>query len=233
VIESLPREQHDRVVKKILDGQSHSSIAREEGPAVTRRAIANWLRTHNFERSAARQKIELRDGKAIVSKLEELVDQLGKMASSLDSYLRDPEDPTKYTMDPQASDIEVVYTEPIPDPVDEERSTRVKRRGNLQSLMDIIKGGLPAAYDFNLTIKRDDSRRIFIMTHQAIGETIGQITKLFSLIAEAKTNVAKSEVFALFLQAIQRATVNHPDVLQAIAAEFETEGKNAAGPPAP
>jgi hypothetical protein len=214
--------QREQIVKAILDGQSEVSIARTWN--IGRKAVANY-RHNRLNRAAIHERHELRDGKAIVSKLEELVEQLTKMAASLDLHLRDPDDPTKYTMDPWAGDIEVVYTEPVPDPNDANKTIKLKRRGNLQNLVDVIKHGVTAAYDFNLTIKRDDSRRIFIMTHQAIGEIIGQITKLFSIIAEAKTNVAKSEVFALFLQAIQRATKEHPEVLQAIAAEFETEGK--------
>jgi molybdenum-dependent DNA-binding transcriptional regulator ModE len=164
------------------------------------------------------QQTSLQTAEGIIAKCEEAVEQLTMLAKACDEWMRDPDDPTKYTMDTQASDCEIVYTE------EEEggdgRAKKVRKRATLQEL---IATHVPSA--FQVVVRRDDPRRLFVEIHKAVGEELDRLAKLIGAIKDAKVDMSKTVVFNFFWSDISKALEAFPEAREALAAKFEEKAQ--------
>jgi transposase-like protein len=159
--------QRERIIKDIINARgSLNAIARRYG--IGPRTIWYYLQTVlKVQAEKADKDRSLRTADGLMAKLESEITRMEQLDESITAYLRDPDDPTKFTNDVQADDVTVVYSDYDPD--DEDGKKFIRRRGMLSELLKQVALGRPDK-PFDIQIKREDSRRLFIDVHRAIGD---------------------------------------------------------------
>lgn len=211
-----------QILEELLRGVPHTTVAEKYG--LRRQSMVPFL-VHAIQTLRGRQ-AGLRDTESVLAKITGLIERLEGFLGSMEEYLRDPDDPTKFTNDPFAEEVEVVYWDPV---LDENGQVVKNKHGAEQkvrrraALSELIKQHAPTA--FQVTVKRDDSRMVYLKTHQAIREDLEVLSKILGLIVDRKEVVSRSEAWLWVMQFIAKATEKHPDIREAIVTQFEEQAK--------
>jgi len=216
----------EKIIRDIVNRRgSFGTIAKRYG--LKPRHITGYVRSV-FEKNAPKlaSGTTLQTAEGIMAKLQESVDQLTMLSKAADQFLRDPDDPTKYTMDAQASDIDVVYTHD--EEVDDGKGgTKIIKSRRRATLSELVRIHVPTG--FQIMVKRDDPRRIFIELHRAIGEELDRFAKLIGAIKDTKVEISKTVVFNLFWSDVSKALQNVPGAIEALSTTFEEKAKDEDG----
>jgi hypothetical protein len=81
---------------------------------------------------------EIESVDSILKMIEELMRPAKLLQEACDAYLRDPANPERYTLEPRAEDIEVIYLEESfgGDPQGKEQGFQVRQKARLSQLLD-------------------------------------------------------------------------------------------------
>ncbi len=140
----------------------------------------------------------LRDAEALLGETERVVKLLEKMLSSLDEFLSDPEDPTRYTVIPRDSELEIIYTDTYQPPTktDEEKPpapVKVRRKERLSTLL-ARRGPAPP---FTVLHKGEDPRRLLLATAGVLGEHLDRLARILGIVREiAQVNITSISLSA-------------------------------------
>ena len=172
-------------------------------------------------RVAAEQ--DLSNGEGVMAAIKTEIDRLKMLDDALDRQMRDPEDNTRYTAAVDALDCEVTYFEEQPSEKDPDKTVKVRRKASLQSL---LLSKVPNA--IQVIVRRDDSRRIFIQLHEAVGSMLDRLAKVLGLIRDGSTTVnvniqqQRYEILGEVRAALSRMPQeDYGKAIEAIAVYFE------------
>lgn len=220
--------QRDRIVRDLLSGKwTMTAVAKRYG--LLPDSVTNYVKNAlSKELSEDREERSLRTAKGIMAKIEQEISKLELLGDALDEYLRDPDDPTKLSGDVVAEDIVVLYKVPDPDsPGDENHPPKtIRRKSRLSELITAhLTGSLMGPFD--IQIRRDDARRLYIELHRAIGEELDRLAKILGLVKDVKINISRTESWSFIMQDILIATERFPEAREAIIARFEEKSQEA------
>lgn len=188
----------------------YRTIASQYGISVT--AICRYVKT-KFAPIIA-QELAKKDeaGQAfIVKELDRIRERMWKYAEAVDEELRDPKDPEKYFLGPQARDIEVVYL----------TKTGQKRKATLQVLLHRVE---KVATVLSTEYKIADPRVMHIRNAEALTKSLVALGKIVGHIQDITVNVTQTQEWTIIKQVIVQSTKDHPEVREKIVAglkEFE------------
>ncbi len=191
--------------KALLQGESNRRIAAQFELAATS------IRRHKGEHlplslvtaeRAQQQEAQQIHALDLLQQIARQVERVGLLSDATDHWLRDPEDPSRYSIDPRPEDISVVYHSPGDD------GKPIRRKRRLSEIIGEIEGtGLTVDH---VETKHADPRELLL---KAADGMKGHMALLVSVL-ETLYNAQEMEAFqAAFLRAIGEVA---PDVKNAI-----------------
>jgi septal ring factor EnvC (AmiA/AmiB activator) len=210
--------QREKIVRDLINARgSLQAIANRY--SISKKAVWNYMKdVLTIQAKAAEKERGLRTAEGLMAKLESEIEKMEKLDDSITLYLRDPDDPTRFTNDVQADDVLIVYSDYDPDDETGKRFTR--RRGMLSELLKTAMRGRPDR-PFDIQIKREDSRRLFIDVHRAIGDELDRLAKILGLIKDVRIQISRTEVWSFVMGDIIKALEKFPDAKEALTVFWE------------
>jgi hypothetical protein len=155
------------------------------------------------------------DGAQLLSRIEETIVYVQKMYEACNDWLQDPEDHSRYNLDPRAYEHEVIYNWVLTD--GDGKETRIRKKATLQELLE------RAIRDDEEIIKVEsktaDPRKLILDTAQTLNkqlETLAKIAGVVQEVTNVDVNVSVNTVLAsTIVQVIQRE-VDDPEVVKRI-----------------
>lgn len=134
----------------------------------------------------------------VMDELRRCFDRINLLFDACDRWLRDPDDPKRYTLEPRANEVKVIYTEDGPN------GKPVQKKTRLSTLLDRLQGKTVLYSE----IKHADPRELVLKTAAQLESQQELLAKLIGqLQQEGTTNITISaewlEVRAVLVQALQ------------------------------
>lgn len=180
-----------------------------------------------------RQTIAKRIGKGgyetetFLARVEETMTYVQTMYEACDEWLRDPDDHSKYNLDPRASEYEVIWVNTLYDD-DGEIVGRERRRDTLQELLDKSMG----AYDSVVKVegKAADPRKLLLDTASVLSKQLEMLAKIAGAIEDIKNveiNVTNNQTIQIVAQVIKvlEAEIQDKDLLKRIVEGITDESR--------
>lgn len=117
--------------------------------------------------SKAQEAKEIAQGDAVMTELKRCFERVNRLFDACDHWLKDPEDPSKYNLDPRDRDITVIYTEPG------ERKTKKALLSQLLAKVE-TKGYKVHSWEYRIA----DPRRLILQTANQLQGQIELLAKL-------------------------------------------------------
>ena len=192
----------------IIRGENYSAIARKYG--YTPQAISNYARMQMSELMAKAEKMKSWTADRIVDEIEAVMSSAKKMLAAAEEYLRDPADPNKYTLHPNADEIWVTYIDG-----EDDNGRPIRRKDSLQGLLSSLReGGKPAV---DIKIQQADPRKYLLESVDKISEQIERIARVRGEIQDVKINIQSNPVWIELQQVIIEGLADYPEARESIA----------------
>jgi hypothetical protein len=161
----------------VAGGVSNRAIARQFG--VGRDALQNHASSHltaGFKQTVAKhaELVKQTRDMDVLACLNRCATKAERMLDSADDWLRDPNDPRKYNLNPRTHEVEVVYEE-----MDGEKL--VKKTAALSSLLKRLEDGMPITV-IRGEVRTADPRKLLLdavgslkPVLEVLGKALGQI----------------------------------------------------------
>jgi transposase len=212
------------IVKAIAGGTSVRSVAAKFG--YTMSAIQRFKTSHLTKAMDKREEgRKLRDADAVSARLESILAQTEKLERALGAELQDPEDPEKFTADLRASELDLIYGEPVEGESGKVRM--VRKRGTVQNILERIARAGKEIYV--VQSKREDMRKLLIDAHRGMVDLLTALSKVLGIIKPPQMNIqvnvalAQHPEFFPFLQIVYGALAPFPDAKRALVDAMERE----------
>jgi transposase-like protein len=156
-----------------------------------------------------------------LERLDAVASKLDMMADAIDRALRDPEDPTRYNLDPRAREITVVVEETVGD-------RRVQKVRKLDDLLERVEEGLGVSV-VRWEVKAADLRVLLkdlAVAIKPIAELLGKTRGEIKQDPAAQVNVfLASNEWLGFRERMYGTLIRFPDALAAVEEEFRAVGR--------
>jgi transposase len=171
-VETHPRREE--IIRDIVGGEmSNRAVAEKYG--ISHGAVNRYKNGRLLPKAAeAARARDGAEGAAVLARVEKVMERVQKLYDACDEYLKDPEDPGKYTLFPRAWELEVVYRETVP--VGDKTRT-VVRKALLQALLERVSGKLdidPVTVNYRGT----DPRKLLIEAARGMKEQLELLAKI-------------------------------------------------------
>jgi hypothetical protein len=178
-VEAHPRREE--IIRDIVAGRlSNRAVAEKYG--ISHGAVNRYKNGRLLPKAAeAARGRDGAEGAAVLARVEKAMERVQKLYDACDEYLKDPEDPGKYTLFPRAWELEVVYQETIPAG---DRVKTVVKKEPLQALLDRVSAGLdikPVAVSY----RHADPRKLLIEAARGIKEQLELLAKIQGSVKDA------------------------------------------------
>jgi len=196
-------------------GLSHQSLLRHKADHLLPEIVAAW--------QAERQQ----NGLDLAEEVRGWMDTITKLLRACDAWLTDPDDPTRYDLNPRASEIMVTYEMTTEGPGG--RPLVVRRKARLQALL----GALPRVRD-GLTVtavesKAEDPRKLLLATSKTLEGHMRLIAEIAGKIAvQGSTTFLLSPEWTGLRARMLVALAEYPQARLALAAALEGDNALAA-----
>jgi hypothetical protein len=155
------------------------------------------------------------DGAQLLARIEDTIVYVQKMYDACNDWLQDPEDHSKYNLDPRAYEHQVIYNWVITDA--DGKDTRIRKKANLQELLE--RAMREDEEIIKVESKVADPRNLVLQTAQTLNkqlETLAKIAGVVQEVTNVDVNVSVNTVLASnIVQVIQRE-VDDPEVVKRI-----------------
>jgi hypothetical protein len=175
-----------------------------------RNKLAETITKAVIHRTKAKK--EVKEAESAIPALNQLQNIMGLMYKQLaacDAYLSDPEDPSKYNLDPRAWECDVVYLDVDPDTG---RSTR--KRESMQRIIDQMNER--NINPVEIKMNQEDPRKLILSTASVLTKQLELIAKIEGIIQDTTVNVTVNQYWQQIEQIIYDATENAPEVRKKI-----------------
>ena len=187
--------------------------------------VDNYGLSHGSVQRYASQKLRMQaakalkkgyyDGANLLSRIEETIVYVQKMYEACNDWLQDPEDHSRYNLDPRAYEHDVIYNWIITD--EDGKDTRIRKKANLQELLE--RAMRDNEEIIKVESKTADPRKLILDTAQTLNkqlETLAKIAGVVQEVTNVDVNVSVNTVLASnIVQVIQRE-VDDPEVVKRI-----------------
>lgn len=193
--------------KALVAGESLRSVAQRTGTSATALhrhkaahlsgAIARVEAQHaaRIEHHVAEQaERRATDDLDVHTELRRVFHHMTKLLAACDAWLTDPDDPTRYDLNPRGDELKVTYE--VQDGEDRHGRPVVKRRkATLAELIAKIETGIPTATALLVETKHADPRKLIVDTANALRPSVELLAKLVGQLDESpKTQINVIEV---------------------------------------
>jgi IS30 family transposase len=205
--------EREKIIQDLIAGKaSNRAIALKYG--ISHGAINRYLRKRLIQQAAAvAAERDESDGKAILSRLESVMERIQKLLDACNEYLTDPNNPDKYNLYPRAWEIDVIYRT-------RDGDKPVTQKESLQVLLETLE-----THDYKPTrvwYKSADPRKLIIDAASAFARDLELMAKIQGSIKDQVTNTYNfTQVWIDFKEVVIRATEDYPEVRDRIVKEIE------------
>lgn len=214
-IENHPKRQY--IIEAIIEGkESYRNIGKRFD--ISASAVLKYKNTYlaeNLSKVIAikaigkKEAVENQCNETAANQLQNIMGLMYKQLAACDAYLSDPEDPTKYSLDPRAWECDVVYLDVDPDTG---RSTR--KRESMQRIIDQMNER--NINPVEIKMNQEDPRKLILSTATVLTKQLELIAKIEGIIKDTTVNVTVNQQWQQIEQVIYEATENAPEVRKKI-----------------
>lgn len=201
------------IVRDLVNQVPYSQIAGKYGMTVN--AVQRYA-TGKLRMSAAKALAKGNySGEALLSRIEDTIVYVSKMYEACNDWLQDPDDHSRYNLDPRAYEHDVIYNEVNYD--DDDKEYRIRKKANLQELLE--RAMRDNEEIIKVESKISDPRKLILDTAQTLNKQLETLAKIAGVVQEV-TNVdvninMNTHLASNVIQIIQRE-VDDPAVVQRI-----------------
>jgi hypothetical protein len=216
---SRPRtvDQHPKreaIIKALIGGrQSLSQVGRRYG--IAKQTLSDYMRARLLPKVAAQMAAtDVRDAQSVLAKVQETMQFIDRLVASCDEWLRDPENPERYSLDPRDWEIKVIYNRVIGEDKKGNPIT-AKSKALLSALLK--QTGEDVLYvEHRVTDPRDLLRTAAL----AAASLTEQIAKVLGLIKEVRISIVNIKEWTMIKALVLDATKDAPDARKRIIDGF-------------
>jgi transcriptional regulator with XRE-family HTH domain len=215
-VETHPKSE--KLIKEIIAGKdSQRNIARRYG--LSNAAISRYLQEKLIPQAAKVASARERwAGGQVLEEIDRVMGRMNKLYDACDEYLTDPERPERYTLQPHAHELDVLYTTEEPNGRGEGTHT-VTHRENLKNMIDLAlkqaRGEL-----VEVRYRHADPRKLIIDTASVLTKQLEIIAKIQGEIKDIEINIHISQFWQEIKAVILKVTANAPDIREQLVAEL-------------
>lgn len=201
------------IIRDLVNQVPYTQIAGNYGMTVN--AVQRYA-TQKLRMNAAKALAKGQyDGAALLARIEDTIVYVQKMYEACNDWLQDPEDHSRYNLDPRAYEHEVIYNWVLTNQDGDER--RIRKKANLQELLE--RAMREDEEIIKVESKIADPRKLILDTAQTLNkqlETLAKIAGVVQEVTNVDVNVSVNTVLAsTIVQVIQRE-VDDPEVVKRI-----------------
>ena len=212
-------ERRSAILKDIEnDRGTDAQIGRRHGISAT---TVRQLRSRMMKElvAASRSSRDLRTAEGIMARLDKQIEMAEQIQTAMQEYLRDPDDPTKLWMGLQAEEVVAHYDEETGE-VKKDGTPITKRKKSM--LSELVKRfDAEGKSSFEFTVKRDDTRKLYLDSIESIGRVLDRFAKIQGLMPDVHVNITRTEVAQYFFADLRVALQAFPGAIEAVTAQFE------------
>ena len=121
---------------------------------------------------------EVLEAITVVSELKRCFTRINKLFDACDQWLKDPDNPDQYTLEPRANEVKVIITE-----ADEDGKPRKKKKALSHLLARLEESGLQVE---GWEVRHADPRELILKTAGRLSEQIEILAKLIILVEQER-----------------------------------------------
>jgi hypothetical protein len=181
-VETHPRREE--IIRDIVGGElSNRAIAEKYG--ISHGAVNRYKNGKLLPLAAEAARDRGRgEGAAVLERVEKVTVRIQKLYDACDEYLKDPENPEKYTLFPRAWELEVIYQETVHEG---DKVKKVMRKALLSELLKRVSD--PLSVDpMEVRYRHADPRKLVIDASRAIKEQLELLAKIQGTIKDQVNN---------------------------------------------
>jgi hypothetical protein len=209
-IDSHP--ERDDIIKELIEGKtSYRALALKY--SISHGAVNRYVKKRLIpDMYAAITKRADHEGSALLNRIEDIMIRVQKLYDACEEYLRDPENPDRYTLFPRAWEMDIVYRTKVGE-------KWVFRKEELQKLINDLRG---MQYDpVDVIVKSADPRKTIIEASRELRGNLELIAKIEGSIKDTVTNnITVNQYWGEFKTVVMRATEGYPEVRERIVEEL-------------
>lgn len=217
--------QREAIVKALVTGKtSYQAIGTRFN--IPKSTIATYVRERLQPVVAIQHQKQVvkeqKEGDAFLQRIENTMVRVQKMYDACDEWLTDPDHTDKYTLNPRADEIRVVYTKP-------EGERFVRRTESLAELITKIEGTGGNSV-IELQSRVTDPRKLILETALTLNKQLELLAKIQGLVKDnISVTMSTENVYTNIIQVISRMTTDQPRLKEDILAELEKASKSIVG----
>jgi hypothetical protein len=201
------------IIRDLVNQVPYSQIASNYG--MSHNAVLRYA-TQKLRMSAAKALAKGHyNGEALLARIEDTIVYVQKMYDACNDWLQDPEDHSKYNLDPRAYEHQVIYNWIITD--GEGNDTRIRKKANLQELLE--RAMREDEEIIKVESKVADPRNLVLQTAQTLNkqlETLAKIAGVVQEVTQVDVNVnVNTQLVSNVIQIIERE-IDDPELVQRI-----------------
>lgn len=200
IIETHPRRSE--IEKDLLEGMPQRAVANKYGlstACVHRYSASKFAREVNSATSRA----SALHADSLAETLTNLYSGVSKLYRACDDWLTDPSNPEAYTLEPRASEIDVIYYD----------ANNCKRRGRLQDVLN--KADAQA-----VAVQRIDTRALLLQVVDKAGVTLERIGRMTGAVTEQVDVTIHDPREQKLLSILSEELEGYPEILERVAARI-------------
>ena len=203
----------DDIHKDIVQGVAYREIARRYGYSPA--AISKYVRGKMPNLLQEAEKMKSWTADRIVVEMEQVMASAKKMLAAAEDYLQDPTDPEKFTLEPRAEEMWVIYTDGH-----DENGRPIRRKELLQTVIDeMAENGKTEA---NVRVQQADPRKYLLESIDKISEQLERIARVRGEMADVHINIQQNPVWIQLQQTIIEGLRDYPEARETIAERLRT-----------
>lgn len=154
-------------------------------------------------------------GEALLARIEDTIVYVQKMYDACNDWLQDPDDHSKYNLDPRAYEHDVIYNWVITN--QDGNDTRIRKKANLQELLE--RAMREDEEIIKVESKISDPRKLILDTAQTLNkqlETLAKIAGVVQEVANIDVNVSINTVLASTVVQVIKDEIEDPEIVARI-----------------
>lgn len=190
------------IVSDLLGGMPQRQVAKKYG--LSTGAVHRYCQTSlKAELANSAQQADQNLANSLVATMSRLLDPASKLLTACDEWLTDPDNPAHYTLEPRASEIEVIYFD----------DNKIKRRATLQELLTKTQSQLNG-------VQKIDTRILLLSATREISGIVERLARMTSSQVQqvhvTNTDVSLEKIKSILLEELE----GYPEILDRVCARI-------------
>lgn len=205
--------KREEIETAIIEGRPIKEIA--SGYGLTYHAVYDHMRKRMADAVAQAQKERgIESQNFIINQIDSLMEKLNMMLDACHEALLDPDDPTKYNIEPRATDIKVIYRE-----YDESGKGHNVTRSLQEVIQALEKTGATVT---SLQTKSLDPRAMLLNIADSMEKQLTLLGRMQGTLGGVIDEMVQSIVLIQVQKVVIEATKGHPEIRRKIAESIQS-----------